>query len=48
MWWKWVLRVAVAVGLDDWAKRKAAALVAKIKAKAQAKVKSLEQAVPKE
>lgn len=34
MWWRWVLRAAVAVGLDDWAKKKAGQLITKIKDKA--------------
>jgi len=42
MWWKTVLQVAVAVGLDKWAKRKAADLIAKVKEKAEAKIGHLE------
>jgi hypothetical protein len=43
MWWKAALRIAVAVGLDKWAKRKAADLIAKVKDKAKAKIDGLEQ-----
>ena len=42
MWWKVALRVAVAVGLDKWAKRKAGELIAKVKDKAKAKIEDLE------
>lgn len=45
MWWKVALRVAVAVGLDKWAKRKALDLAAKIKAKAVKKADGLIEAV---
>jgi hypothetical protein len=39
--WGWVLRAALAVGLDKWAERKAIALAAKLKTKALAKAESL-------
>jgi hypothetical protein len=45
MWWKAVLKVAVAVGLDKWAKKKAVALAGKLRAKAETKVKKIEEAV---
>ena len=37
MWWKLALQAAVALGLKDWAKRKALSLAAKLKAKAAKK-----------
>lgn len=43
MWWKAALRIAVAVGLDKWAKRKAADLIAKVKDKAKKKIEGLEK-----
>jgi hypothetical protein len=46
MWWKLVLQVAVAAGLDKWAKAKAEQLVQKIIAKAQKKVEQITSAVP--
>jgi hypothetical protein len=42
MWWKVALRVAVAVGLDKWAKKKAGELIAKAKNKAKMKIEGLE------
>jgi len=42
--WRWVLRAAVALGLDKWAKRKAAELIAKAKDKLSKKVEGLEKA----
>ncbi len=41
--WAWVLRAAVAVGLDRWAKKKAADLIAKAKDKLKKKVEGLEK-----
>lgn len=41
--WAWVLRAAVAVGLEKWAKRKAADLIAKAKDKLKKKVEGLEK-----
>ena len=41
--WAWVLRAAVAVGLDKWAKKKAADLIAKAKDKLKKKVEGLEK-----
>ena len=41
--WAWILRAAVAVGLDKWAKRKAGELIAKAKDKLKKKVEGLEQ-----
>lgn len=41
--WAWVLRAAVAVGLDKWAKKKAAELIAKAKDKLKKKVEGLEK-----
>lgn len=43
MWWKVALQVAVQLGLDKWAKRKAADLIAKVKEKAEAKIGHLEE-----
>ena len=43
MWWKLALQAAVALGLKDWAKRKAAELIAKAKEKLKHKVEGLEQ-----
>lgn len=43
MWWKAALRLAVAVGLDKWAKKKAGELIAKVKDRAKAKIEGLEQ-----
>jgi len=44
MWWKAILKIAVAAGLDKWAKDKALALVGKLKAKAAAKAKDILEA----
>lgn len=41
MWWKLVLKVAVAAGLDKWAKDKAFALVSKLRSKAAAKAQDI-------
>jgi len=41
--WAWILRAAVAVGLDKWAKRKAADLIVKAKDKLKKKVEGLEK-----
>ena len=46
MWWKWVLKAAVAVGLDQWAKRKAEELLAKLKDKITHKADQITEAVP--
>jgi hypothetical protein len=43
--WKVILQVAVAVGLDKWAKRKAEALVEKIAKKAEKKAASIKEAI---
>lgn len=43
MWWKVVLRAAVAIGLDKWAKKKAGELIAKAKDKLKKKVEGLEK-----
>lgn len=40
--WAWILRAAVAVGLDKWAKRKAGELIAKAKDKLKQRVEKLE------
>lgn len=45
MWWKTVLKIAVAVGLDQWAKKKAKQLAEKLRAKVEKKVKKIEEAV---
>lgn len=45
MWWKVALKVAIAVGLDKWAKRKAVELAAKLKKKAVSKADGLLEAV---
>jgi hypothetical protein len=45
MWWKTILKIAVAVGLDKWAKRKAKALVDKLRKKAVKKAEQIEDAV---
>jgi len=42
MWWKVALQIAVQLGLDTWAKRKAGELIEKVKAKADEKIKHLE------
>jgi hypothetical protein len=47
MWWKTVLKIAVALGLDKWAKRKAGKIVKKIRNKAKKKVEDLQKAVEK-
>lgn len=39
--WAWALRTAVALGLDKWAKRKAADLIVKVEEAAAAKVAKL-------
>lgn len=36
MWWKLILRAAVAVGQSEWAKRKAGEVIAKLGKKADA------------
>jgi hypothetical protein len=41
--WGWVLKGAVAVGLDKWARRKVGDLISKAKDKAKAKVEGLQQ-----
>lgn len=43
MWWKVALKVAIAVGLDKWAKRKAAEIITKVKDKAKKKIEGLEK-----
>lgn len=43
--WAWVFRAAVAVGLDKWAKKKAAELAAKIKSKAIKKADAIMESV---
>lgn len=45
MWWKTILQVAVAVGLDKWAKKKAKKLVEKLRAKFEKKIEKIESAV---
>lgn len=45
MWWKLILKVAVAVGQSDWAKRKAAAVIEKIVSKANQKAADITIAV---
>lgn len=40
--WGWVLRAAVALGLDKWARRKAGELIVKIRDKAKAKIEHME------
>jgi len=39
--WAWALRTAVALGLDKWARRKAADLIVKVEEAAAAKVAKL-------
>lgn len=43
--WAWVLRAAVAVGLDKWAKKKAVELAGKLKKKAAKKVDGIMESV---
>ena len=43
--WAWVLRAAVAVGLDKWAKKKAVAVAAKLRAKAIQKADGILESV---
>jgi hypothetical protein len=45
MWWKAALRIAVAVGLDKWAKRKAVELAAKLRSRAVKKADGLLETV---
>ena len=45
MWWKLALQAAVALGLKDWAKRKALSLAAKLRKRAVAKADGLLAAV---
>lgn len=45
MWWKTILKIAVAVGLDKWAKKKAKALIEKYSKKAEDKAKKIKEAV---
>lgn len=45
MWWKVALKVAIAVGLDRWAKKKAVELAGKLKKKATAKADGILEAV---
>lgn len=42
--WGWVLKAAIAVGLDKWAKRKAIELAAKLRKRAVAKADSILEA----
>jgi hypothetical protein len=39
--WGWILKAALAVGLDKWAKRKAIALATKLRSRAVAKAETL-------
>lgn len=39
--WAWILKTAVAIGLDQWAKRKAGELIVKIEARAKARIEKL-------
>jgi len=43
--WGWVLKAALAVGLDRWAKRKAIELAAKLKSRAHKKADAVLEAV---
>ena len=45
MWWKVALKIAVAVGLDKWAKKKAVELAGKLRSKAASKADGLLEAV---
>jgi hypothetical protein len=39
--WAWILRTAVALGLDAWARRKAGELIVKIEKRARRRIESL-------
>lgn len=45
MWWKTILKIAVAAGLDKWAKKKAKKLADKLRKKAVKKAEQIEDAV---
>ena len=43
--WGWILKAALAIGLDQWAKRKAIELAKKLKKKAEARAERVLEAV---
>lgn len=47
MWWKWVLKAAIALGFDDWAEKKAIELAVMLKVRVEKRVDQVLAAVSK-